>query len=53
MNNPSQGKGALKDDPRLRPYFKSEGERRALYRIGDVIRQCRSRHVQRTLHCQL
>ena len=30
MNNPSKGKGALKDDPRLRPYFKSEGERRAL-----------------------
>ncbi|MBE0590634.1 MAG: dimethylmenaquinone methyltransferase, partial [Hydrogenophaga sp.] len=30
MNNPSQGKGALKDDPRLRPYFQSEGERRQL-----------------------
>jgi demethylmenaquinone methyltransferase/2-methoxy-6-polyprenyl-1,4-benzoquinol methylase len=30
MNDPVPGQGALKDDPRLRPYFQSEGERRQL-----------------------
>jgi demethylmenaquinone methyltransferase / 2-methoxy-6-polyprenyl-1,4-benzoquinol methylase len=30
MDNTDARQGALKDDPRLRPYFKSEGERRQL-----------------------